>query len=370
MDLIIIAPAALPPVERKNRIMRYEAVPESLAERFALRAGLVPLPVVDTLFPLLKARSLMAGVRLGIFPALREGPLDAAALAARLGLHAESLDPLLRVLAASGYLAVRKGCYRLSALARRTLLPGASLDCSGYVEFNYTQWGFLERLEDLLRTGTGIDFHRHMRDPGAWESYQKGMLEIARMHAPLLAGRIPVPAGATRLLDIAGSHGWLGAALCRKRPPMRSTVVELPEAAGIARRLAGEAGISDVVDHVSGDALSGDFGGVAACDVALLANILHHFAPESIRTLLGRVFALLVAGGTVAIWDIERPREGSRPELGRDASALFFRLTSESRCFSADEYREWLREAGFVSIRAVRPMAAPLHVLVHARKPG
>jgi hypothetical protein len=35
----------------------------------------VPLPLIDALYPLIKCRALMCGVRLGLFEALRPGPL-------------------------------------------------------------------------------------------------------------------------------------------------------------------------------------------------------------------------------------------------------------------------------------------------------
>ena len=54
----------------------------------------------------------------------------------------------------------------------------------------------------------------------------------------MLARHVPVRKGATRLLDLAGSHGLMGATLCRKHPPMRSTVIDLPAAIEHARRLA------------------------------------------------------------------------------------------------------------------------------------
>jgi SAM-dependent methyltransferase/DNA-binding transcriptional ArsR family regulator len=363
----------------KSAQLKYQAGPQTLPEWIALAAGKVPMPIMDALFPLVKTRALMAGVRLGIFEALRDGPADAEGLARILDLDPESLGLLLRVLASSGYLSADGSggsAYRLSPMARKTLLPGSAMDCRGYVDFNYMQWEFLDGLEELLRSGRGVDFHRTMRDTWAWESYQRGMMEIARLHAPVLAKHVPVRHGARRLLDLAGSHGLLGAAICRRHPPLRSTVLELPQAVAIARSLCHEAGDSDLVAYFPGDVLESDFLGLGApeagerlpsADVALLANILHHFSPPQNLDILKRVREALAPSGTVAIWDIERPAEGKAPELGRDATALFFRLTSNSRCFSAADYREWLAAAGFRSIKVVRPLVAPTHILIHAR---
>jgi 2-polyprenyl-3-methyl-5-hydroxy-6-metoxy-1,4-benzoquinol methylase len=346
--------------------MRHKLVPESLAERFALWTGKVPLPVVDTLFPLVKARALMAAERLGIFEALREEALPTAALAGVLRLDEESLRLLLRVLEASGYLGVRGGRYRLSPLARRTLIRGGSAECVGFVRFNYAQWGFLEHLEDLVQTGRGLDVHRSMRAVRDWENYQRAMQEIARLHAPILARHVPVRAGARILLDLAGGHGLLGAALCRRHPPLRSRVLELAAALEPARRLASEEGIADVVEHVPADLRRDDLG--SGADVILLANVLHHLSPEESLDLLHRARRAMTPGGTIAIWEIERRPDGDRAELGRDAIALFFRLTSASRCFSAADFREWLAAAGFTPARCFRSALAPLHLLVHASK--
>ena len=130
--------------------MRLQIVPGSLSETLALPTGKVPLPVLDTLLPLVKARALMAGERLGVFEALREGPVSVAALADRLGLDADSLALCLRVLTAargrarstcpgragpSGYLRQRGGRFRLSPVAHRTLLRGGRLACDGFVRF-------------------------------------------------------------------------------------------------------------------------------------------------------------------------------------------------------------------------------------------
>jgi DNA-binding transcriptional ArsR family regulator len=208
--------------------VRSKLVPESLAERVALWAGKVPVPIVDTIFPLLKARALMAAERLGIFEVLRDAPLSPSGLAAELGLDQESLSLLLRVLVASGYLAERAGRYQLSHLARKTLLRGSPLDSRGFLRFNYTQWRLVEHLERLLQTGQSLDLHQRMSGSQDWENYQRAMLEIARSHAPILARRVPVRRGARLLVDVAGSHGLLGAAICRRHVALRSRMLELP----------------------------------------------------------------------------------------------------------------------------------------------
>jgi len=345
--------------------MQYGAIPTSFVERLALAFGMVPIPVLDTLFAMLKARAVMAGVSLGIFEGLARESHTAASLAAALTLDADCLDMLLRTLVYCGYLELAGDRFSLSPLGKRSMVNGSSRDLTGFVHWNYTQWDFAEHLEALVRTGEGLDFHSTMKDPAAWGHYQKAMLETARFDAPVLAKRVPVRRGATRLLDLAGSHGLLGAAICRLHPPMRSTVMDLPAALAHARELARAEGIADLVQHRDGDLMRDDLG--SGWDVALLSNILHHFVPTDISDIVTRVHRALADDGTVAIWEIERPRRDARPSEG-DGVALFFRLTSTAGAYSGEEYAGWLQQAGFRAIKIVRPRLSPGSVLVHARK--
>lgn len=132
-----------------------------------------------------------------------------------------------------------------------------------------------------------------------------------------------------------------------------------------ARRLSEEEGIAGLVDHVAADLRTDELG--SGADVVLLANVVHHLSPEENLDLLRRAGRALHGGGTVAIWDIEGRPAGARAELGRDTIALFFRITSGSRCYPELVLRRWLEDAGLRAVTAVRSPLAPLHLLVHAR---
>jgi hypothetical protein len=345
--------------------MQYGPIPTNLMERIALLAGKVPVPLMDALFSIMKARGLMAACSLGVFEALSSQSKTPDDLARELKLDRTSLELLLRCLVWAGYLAQDGNRFGLSALSRETMIPGASMDLSGFVQWNYVQWRIVEQMEQLLQTGKGADFHQTMTDPEEWRWYQKAMMDVARIDAPAIVKSVPVKPGARKLLDIAGSHGVLGAAICRKHPPMQSTVIDLPNAIDHARALAAAAGIGDVVTHKAGDIMSADLGNDN--DVALLANILHHFMPDQNLGLLKRVHDSMTDDGTVAIWELETPDPASKPNQG-DGAALYFRLTSTALCYSGNEYSGWLKESGFNKVKVTRPRLSPGHVLVTGRR--
>jgi hypothetical protein len=84
--------------------------------------------------------------------------------------------------------------------------------------------------------------------------------------------------------------------------------------------------------------------------------------------VLRKVRDAVSVGGTVAIWDFDRPTSDAPPELAADASALYFRLTSTSQVVPGDEYGAWLREAGFRAVRLKRSVLAPFQVLAIGSK--
>ena len=344
--------------------MRYGTIPKGLKERLAVGLGLVPYPMLDVLVAPVQARALIAAERARVFDALGEKPSTTAELAARLALDLSCLDLVLRLISSMGYVKGRSGEWSLTRLGRKHFGPGAPNPFGDFVAFGAPQWGWISQLDEVLTTGRGVEIHRTLNGAD-WDLYQRAMAEGARDFADFVARELPVPRGARLCLDVAGSHGLVGAALCRAHPGMKSVVLDRPEAIPEARRLADLLGIADVVSFREADLLQDDYG--EGADVVILANILHHFTPDVNLQILARARKALRPGGSVGIFDIEAPRQGAPPEAGGDAAALFFRITSNSACFSGDEYVDWLGRAGFTRARPVRSVRLPSRLLVVGR---
>jgi hypothetical protein len=348
--------------------MRYDAIAENPFEERLLSAPQAPRALFDTFLPLLQARAIMAGVRLGVFEALRENAQTCEELARSLALDTEALELVLRMLTGAGYLVREGDTYALSETARQTLLTDAGARVSAWVGLHEHAWDWLRGTNDVIRSGQGIDAQGKLGDVAAWLTYESAMLETARRLGPLVAPLVPVKPGAATLLDIAGAHGMYGALICREHPPMLSTVLDLPDAVQPCRRLAHEEGIDDVVTHRSGDALTDDLG--EGHDVVFLGNILHLFKPAQIEPLLGRVKSALSPAGTIAIWDMRRPERDDPPDIVGDAYSLFFRVTSAARCYTTSEYLDWLEAAGFSEVQIQPLPVAPFQLLATGRAPS
>lgn len=112
--------------------VKFGPIPESLLEQLALGMGRIPIPMIDVLFGPMKARAIMAGLRLGIFDALRSEPSTVTELSESLHLDEPCLEVLLRALVHCDYLVLKRERFSLSRLSRCTMIPGASMEARGF----------------------------------------------------------------------------------------------------------------------------------------------------------------------------------------------------------------------------------------------
>jgi len=339
--------------------MKLAAHPETLLERLGLWLGLVPVPLLDTHIAALLARTVMAGVEVGLYEALSAGPLDAAAVAAACGTDPHATTLLLEALAACGYLEARAGRYALAGQSRRWLLAGSRHSVRAKLLLQVTEWRWITGLPDFVRTGRPFDFHTDLADADQ-DLYHRAMRELAEIGAPEAVRRMPVPRGARRMLDLGGSHGHYAAELCRRVPGLSAEVLDLPAAVEKAAPLLAAEGLGERLVHVPGDVREADLG-ADRYDLVLMSNLAHHLDNAQNQALVARVARALKPGGAFVIQEPVRP---TRPnEAGQTGAllGLYFALQSRpgTQAWSAAEMAAWQSQAGLKPRRPVRLRTAP-----------
>jgi 2-polyprenyl-3-methyl-5-hydroxy-6-metoxy-1,4-benzoquinol methylase len=339
--------------------------PDNLTEFMGIRLNVAPIPVGEAMFGMPTARTVMAGVRLGVFARLARGPATASALADELGLHPAGVRHLLAALAALGHVRKAGEDYSLSKRAAKWVDPASDTYVGTFLENCFDFWEWWGNLEDIVRTGKSYEIHERDPDDPHWPTYIRGQYELARLNADDVAGKLHVPDGAKRLIDVAGAHGWYSATLCRRHPGLEATVFDLPASAAVGRRIVAEVGMSDRVRHVEGNALTDDLGGLY--DAALCFNLVHHFDQETDVELLRRIRGALRPGGTLAVLDLITSDEhpDSAAFLG-----LFFYLTSGAATYTDEQVRSWFERAGFERPRRVTIRSLPNQAVYEAINPG
>jgi 2-polyprenyl-3-methyl-5-hydroxy-6-metoxy-1,4-benzoquinol methylase len=338
---------------------------DNLTELLGIRLNVAPVPVGEAMFGMPTARAVMAGVRLGVFARLARGDATADTLASELELHPAGTRHLLDALTALGHVRKRDGRYSLSKRAAKWVDPASDNYVGTFLENCFDFWDWWSNLEDIVRTGKSYEIHEWDPDHPHWQTYIRGQYEIARLSADDVAAKLHLADGATRLIDVAGGHGWFSATLCRRYPGLQATVFDLPASAAVGRQIIAEVGMSDRVRHVEGNALADDLGG--PYDAALCFNLVHHFDHETNVELLRRLRAALRPGGTLAVLDViaSDDHPDSAAFLG-----LFFYLTSAAATYTDEEVRDWFARAGFERPRRLTIRTLPNLAVYEAVNPG
>jgi SAM-dependent methyltransferase len=347
--------------------MKLTVTGENLIERVLIAFGVVPVTLIDTHMSFMRARAIMVGVKLGIFDVLASGALTAADVTSRCGTSLAGTEKLMNALVGCGYLRFARGTYELSAVARKWVTTDSPQSLRDKVLFEFIEWTLVEHFEDFVRTGQPLDIHSRTSEE-EWGLYQRGMRALSGLVAPEIVRRTPMHGGASAILDIGGSHGYISVAMCRRYANLRAEILDLPAAIAHAAPILAKEGMGNRVVHRAGDALTDDFG-TNKWDLVFVSQLLHHFNETTNREFARRVARALKPGGVFVILELTRP---SSPQDAGQVGALldlYFALTSQSGTWSIEEMSAWQRDAGLLPQKPIRLRTMPGAVEVVAVKP-
>lgn len=343
--------------------MKLRGIPESLPEAIAIALNLMPIPMLHTQLAFIAARSIMVASSLGIFEALGESDRTAEEVATNCCTDPRATKQLLNCLVGIGYARWRDGKYGIYRRHRKWLLRASSKSMVGKLGFLSTEWDLVSRLQGFVQSGQPINMHDTMSRE-QWALYQDSMHELAAGLASEVAKRLPMPQGATRALDIGGSHGLYSVELCLRYPGLHCTILELPAAIDRATALAARHGMAERLSYRAADVVAEDLG-QATYDVVIANNFVHHFAPAQNFELANKVARALTPGGLYAIG--EPLRSDNPAAAGMIATLdLYFALTSASGTFSLAEITAWQRDSGLRPLKPIRFLRLPGWVVVPA----
>jgi SAM-dependent methyltransferase len=305
-----------------------------------------------------EACALIAGVRLGLFEALRDGPLDARTLARRCRSSLRGLPALADALAAHGYLDFRRGRYLLSPLAKRYLLPGGDTYLGDILLHQGVLLEGWSRLEESVKTGR--PGRRRPRTPEAAAAFTRAMASMASLTAPVLADLLRLE-GSLFLLDLGGGPGLHSIHFCRRNPALHATVMDYPETLDETRRLLSPHPEITRIRLHPGDVLEDPLPG--QMDVVWMSHLLHSMGEGEVRRLLRKAAKALLPGGRIIIHEFFT--HDNRP--GPPYPALFrlnmLRGTESGRTYSREELKRWMTALGLGRFRDMDVPGGPSGLL-------
>jgi len=346
--------------------LKVTTIPENLLERIGLALGLVPRPLGDVFLGPLLAWTVLAASSLGVFDILADGPRTVEQVAAEIGNHLAATSKLLRALHASGYLKWRDGRYALTRMSARWLPSRAAKSIHSAVLHRAIDFRFMD-FEQYVRTGESRDFHRELHED-EWARYHRGQACQAQLILQDVVNRIPMPAGASKMLDLGGGHGLYSLALCERHPGLHSRVLDLGNP--IQREMCmAFPGTADRVHFEKADILTTPLGSASA-DLVLLANVNHHFDESTNRRLVCRVADALRPGGFLIVLDLMRAGSVTESHQFEALMDLYFGAASGAQLWTVEEIQIWQQESGLQPLSPVALRLLPDCKIQAAQKPA
>ena len=104
-----------------------------------------------------------------------------------------------------------------------------------------------------------------------------------------------------RLLDVGGGSGAYTLAFCAANPQLKATILDFPQTVETAKRYVREAGLTDRVAHLAGNAIATEW--PAGHDVVLMSYVWSAVGGADVAVLARRAFDALPSGGLVLVHD-------------------------------------------------------------------
>ena len=291
--------------------------------------------------------AVQAAVRLQIFTVLKDGPGDAAQVAAAIGSDVRATGLLLDALAAMELLTKTGDRYQNTPFTGQSLVAGAP-GYMGHIILHHHHildgWAQLDQAvitgNKVARRSYGAEIER--------ESFLMGMFNLAMGLAPQMAAQFDL-AGRTRLLDLGGGPGTYTIHFCQANPNLSAVILDRPTTEPFARKTIARFGLSDRIDFIGGDFNVDPLGG-GPYDVAWLSHILHSNSAEECRECLATTAAVLQPGGLILIHDFILNDMKDGPEFPALFALNMLLGTENGRSYSRAEIFGMLEQAGFTDI--------------------
>jgi len=348
----------------------------TLLERVLARLNLLTAPLFDIPLAPGIGRVLVVACELGIFDMLNEHLLTLEDLAARLHSNPQGLQLLLQLLVSAGYLHQHHGLYRNSRMARRWLTSNSPVSIAPYIIHSPDIVAIWDHLPQVVRENRQVIKMPYEEAPSqpamraVLARHYAGLASLALALGGEIVNRVRLPRGATRLLDVGGSHSAYSVLFCRKYPQLHATIVDLTPGIEAGKQTAAQTNMTDRLSFVCADIVRDDFSLLlpSTYDVALYFHMAHLLQPEVNQLVLERVAKTLKPGGILAFVD----QVTDQTHSSRLASLMvhFMALTVTTvggTCYPFTTVKGWLEQAGMDHVRQHR-LLTPGATLITARK--
>ncbi len=305
------------------------------------------------------SKALLSAVELGVFTELAKEPLDAKALAERLGLHPRAARDFFDALVALHMLQQRKGDhYANTAETDRFLDRAKPSYVGGLLEMAnarlYQSWGLLTEAlrtgqpQSELAQGGGEDFFTSFySDPARLRLFLAAMTGISIGTATAIAQKFPWKEYQT-FIDIGAAQGGLPVQVALAHDHLSGGGFDLPAVGPIFEEYIDSFGLNQRLRFYPGNFFTDP---LPTVDVLVMGHILHDWNLEEKRSLVAKAYEVLPSGGALIVYEALIDNDRSQNAFGLLMSLNMLIETPGGFDYTGADCCAWMQEAGFRETR-------------------
>lgn len=310
-----------------------------------------PEAIVDIAIGFMGAKQLFAASRIGLFSALADAPLDAAALAAATGAPERQVRILADSMAAQGLLTREDGHYALTPDAAAYLTGDrAELDLAPFLAFlgatSYPQWLGYDATVDTDAPGV-LEL-----DEAGWGAFLAGVMRYNELHAAMLARHFDFTPYRDAL-DFGGLSPAFAVEGLKANPELRVRFVFDPQSVEPVREAVEAAGFGDRTAVEGADTADAQPGG--SHDLVLVNHVIHRFDAAQNRAILRNARAAAAEGATLVLLDFFLDDDPQQRKIDALHAGEYYNIDG-TVVYQESVVRDWLADTGW---RAEHTVALP-----------
>lgn len=284
---------------------------------------------------------LASAFKAGLFSALSEEK-DIPALSRALGADERAIFIVLEALTSMGYVNKKNDRYIIADMARPLFIERGDDYVGGFLPHFLNIMKAWMALPEIIK---GAKPDKEPRRPDI-ASFMGAMASRPDKIVEEVVDRcLEKKKDARSVLDLGGGPGKYSKAFIN-----RGLSAAIYDTSPVIDFVSTEFGLSGVknLTLMKGDFTENEFGNdiKQSFDIVFMGNICHIYSEEENRKLMKRIPVLLNPGGMIAIEDFVR---------GRSPKAELFAVNMLANSFGGNtwsevQYRQWLKDAGFIEI--------------------
>ena len=333
--------------------------------------GLSPHPLLRLLGDFGNSQILNAVLEYDFFTLIHRGLHSCEEIAREAKTNTRATRIVLDSLIALALVEKRQGKYFLTPISERFLVRGTPSYIGDFRHVALSLWDGMARLQESLKTGKPLSRMDTEVPLEVWEKIVVGIIPIAEPVARALCDILGIgrQKRGLQVLDIAGGSGIFGMTILGRDASAQITQLDWPNVNAVAKKLNRGRGLEGKIRFIDGEFRSAKLE-ENFYDLVLTSNFCRFESPGGNQELFRKARRALKPPGLFVINDFLPNEERTGPSFPLRFSVYTLTHTPEGECWTLSQYTEWLKQAGFASIRshADIPDTLPGTTLILAEK--